>query len=134
MIVDVEERFYLKPDAGLFLLSPADETPVPPCDIQPEELDIAIAVDRLETETHLEVARVRSKWAGLRSFVPDRSPVVGYDLLQPGFFWLAALGGYGIQTAPALSALAANLVLRQREDDLAQLGLSKRAIGPERLK
>ena len=106
MLMDVDETFYLKPDAGQLLLSPADETPSVPCDAQPDELDIAMAVDRLEQATTLEVKRVRRKWAGLRSFVRDRSPVVGYDPSQPGFFWMAALGGYGIQTAPALSALA----------------------------
>jgi D-arginine dehydrogenase len=111
MLLDVEEQFYLKPDAGLLLLSPADETLSAACDAQPEELDIAIAIDRLQHFTTLEVQRVRSRWAGLRSFVKDRSPVVGYDPHQPGFFWLAALGGYGIQTAPALSAFAAALVL-----------------------
>jgi len=124
LIVDVEEQFYAKPEAGLVLFSPADETPIAPCDAQPEDLDVAIAVDRLQSETTLEVRRIRRKWAGLRSFVPDRSPVIGYDSLQPGFFWVAALGGYGIQTAPALSALAAALVLhRQADEHLASVGL-----------
>ncbi|MGH6966674.1 MAG: NAD(P)/FAD-dependent oxidoreductase [Phenylobacterium sp.] len=134
MLLDVEEQFYLKPDAGLLLLSPADETPVEPSDVQPEELDIAIAVDRLETATTLQVRHVRRKWAGLRSFAPDRSPVVGYDTLQPGFFWLAALGGYGIQTAPALSALAARLVLDLGPGEVpAQFGIETSALDPTRL-
>jgi D-arginine dehydrogenase len=111
LLADVGDRFYLKPDAGLLLLSPCDETLTPACDAQPDEMDVAVAVDRLEQATTLEVRHIRRKWAGLRSFVRDRSPVVGYDPVRPGFFWLAALGGFGIQTAPALSALAAGLVL-----------------------
>jgi D-arginine dehydrogenase len=108
--IDIEEAYYFKPDAGLLLVSPADETPVEPSDVQPEELDVAIAVDRLEKATRVSVKRVRRTWAGLRSFAPDRSPVIGFDPAAPGFFWLAGQGGYGIQTAPAASALAAALV------------------------
>lgn len=135
MILDVEENFYLKPDAGLLLLSPADETPTAPCDAQPDELDIAIAIDRLQTATTLSVNRIRGKWAGLRSFVEDRSPVVGYDLRQTDFFWLAALGGYGLQTAPALSALAARMVLRQDTDeDFSTIGLEKNDLSPLRIR
>ncbi len=132
-IVDVEEQFYIKPDAGLLLFSPADETLVAPCDAQPEDLDVAIAVDRLQCETTLEVRRIRRKWAGLRSFVLDRSPVIGYDRLQPGFFWMAALGGYGIQTAPALSALASALVLHRANEQLNNIGVSAQDISPARL-
>ncbi len=133
MILDAEEQFYMKPDAGLLLLSPADETPTIPSDVQPDELDIAIAVDRVESATTLQVRRVRSKWAGLRSFVSDRSPVVGYDPLQPGFFWLAALGGYGIQTAPALSALAASLVLERSPNvDIAPSEIRRDELSPTR--
>lgn len=113
MLLDAKERFYMKPDAGLLLLSPADETPSPPCDAQPDDLDVAIAIDELERVTSLAVRRVRHKWAGLRCFVNDRSPVVGFDPLRPGFFWHAALGGYGIQTAPALGRMAARLILEQ---------------------
>jgi D-arginine dehydrogenase len=110
LTIDIEEAYYFKPDAGLLLVSPADETPLEPCDVQPEELDVAIAIDRLEKATRASVERVRRKWAGLRSFAPDRSPVIGFDEAAPGFFWLAGQGGYGIQTAPAASALAAALV------------------------
>ena len=85
MLVDVEERFYLKPDAGMLLLSPADETEMEPCDAYPDELDVAVAVDRVERATSLEVKHVRHKWAGLRSFVTDRSPVVGFDPAVPAF-------------------------------------------------
>lgn len=134
MLLDVEEQFYAKPDAGLLLLSPGDETPTIACDASPDELDIAIAIDRLQNATTLEVRRVRSKWAGLRSFVADRSPVVGFDAVQPGFFWAAALGGYGIQTAPALSRVAASLALGQAiESEIADFGVRVADISPLRL-
>ncbi|MGA9795936.1 MAG: FAD-binding oxidoreductase [Rhizomicrobium sp.] len=110
MVIDIEESFYLKPDAGLLLISPADETPVTACDVQPEEFDIAVAIDRIERATTLKIARVRKRWAGLRSFAPDRSPIIGFDPELPAFFWLAGQGGYGIQTAPAAARLAATLV------------------------
>jgi D-arginine dehydrogenase len=134
MVFDVEEQFYLKPDAGMLLLSPCDETFTDPCDAQADELDIAIAVDRVERATTLQVKRIAHKWAGLRSFVKDRSPVVGYDPYRPGFFWLAALGGYGIQTAPALSRLAASLVLgTQVESDSLPDDVEVAALSPTRL-
>jgi D-arginine dehydrogenase len=110
LTIDIEETYYFKPDAGLLLVSPADETPVEACDVQPEDLDVAIAVDRLERATRVVVSRMRRKWAGLRSFAPDRSPVIGFDRGAPGFFWLAGQGGYGIQTAPAAAGLAAALI------------------------
>ncbi|HKD24260.1 MAG TPA: FAD-dependent oxidoreductase, partial [Rhizomicrobium sp.] len=99
LTIDIEETFYFKPDAGLLLVSPCDETPSPPCDAQPDEMDVAIAVDKLQSATTIEVSRVRRKWAGLRSFAPDRNLVVGFDARAEGFFWLAGQGGYGIQTA-----------------------------------
>jgi D-arginine dehydrogenase len=131
MLLDVEEQFYLKPDAGKLLLSPEDEILSEPCDAQPDDLDIAIAVDRVERATTLNVGHLAAKWAGLRSFVRDRTPVVGYDALQPGFFWLAALGGYGIQTAPALSALAAALALRTSTQSV-NCGVDEASLSPKR--
>jgi D-arginine dehydrogenase len=110
LVMDAQESFYFKPDAGMLLVSPANEDPVGPQDVQPEELDVAIAVDRVETATSLQIRQVRRKWAGLRSFVSDRSPVVGFGPDAPGFFWLAGQGGYGIQTAPAMGELVAALV------------------------
>jgi len=110
MVIDAAETFYFKPEAGLLLVSPANADPVPAQDVQPEELDVAIAVDRLETATTLQIRQVRRKWAGLRSFVADKTPVVGFAPDAPGFFWLAGQGGYGIQTAPAMGELAAALV------------------------
>ena len=108
--IDIEELFYFKPDAGKLFLSPADETPSLPCDAQPDEMDVAIAIDRVQQAAAIDVRHVRRKWAGLRSFSPDRSLVIGYDAHAQGFFWLAGQGGYGIQTAPAVSVLVASLV------------------------
>lgn len=110
LVIDASESFYFKPDAGVLLASPANADPVAPQDVQPEELDVAIAVDRLQTATTLTVRQVKRKWAGLRSFVADKTPVAGFAPDAPGFFWLAGQGGYGIQTAPALGELAAALV------------------------
>jgi D-arginine dehydrogenase len=134
IVMDAGEQFYFKPEAGLLLLSPCDETPSAPCDAQPDDTDVAIAVDRVERATTLAVRHVRRSWAGLRSFVKDRSPVAGYDPHAPGFFWLAALGGYGIQTAPALSALAAGLVLgRPIGAELPPFDLDPAVLAPARL-
>jgi D-arginine dehydrogenase len=113
MVVDVDETVYFKPDAGQLLVSPANEDPMEPCDAAPEELDVAMAVDRFETLTTERVKRINHRWAGLRSFVADRSPVAGYDSQTEGFFWLAGQGGYGIQMAPALARTAAALLLGQ---------------------
>ncbi len=107
MVMDAEERFYFKPESGGLLLTPADETPVPPHDVQPEELDQAIAVHRMEQVLDIDIRRLRHSWAGLRTFAPDRVLVIGEDPRQPGFFWLGGQGGYGIMTAPAASQLAA---------------------------
>ena len=131
--IDIDEQFYFKPDAGLLLLSPADEQPSLPCDAQPEELDVAIAVDRFEQATGTEVRQVRHRWAGLRVFAPDRSPVVGFDHIVPGFFWLVGQGGYGIQTAPALGRLAAALVCNEPvPSDIAACGVTSEMLSRAR--
>ncbi len=105
MTIDVDEQFYIKPDAGRLLISPADATLSPPCDAQPDEMDVAICVDRIETAFELQIRRIENKWAGLRSFLPDGNPVAGYDSAGEGFFWLAGQGGYGIQSARRWHAL-----------------------------
>lgn len=134
LTIDIDEGFYLKPDAGRLLLSPADETPSPPCDAQPDEMDVAVCIDRIETAFDLSVRRIESKWAGLRSFVPDKSPVAGFSTRAPGFFWLAGQGGYGIQTAPALSRFAAAAILgRPVPPDIADAGLDPSDLSPARL-
>lgn len=133
MVIDVDEQFYFRPDAGALLLSPGDETPSEPCDAQPEELDIAVCVDRVQTATTLQVSRIRRSWAGLRSFVADRTPVVGFAPDAPGFFWLAGQGGYGIQTAPAMGRLAAALARgEQTPADLAEFGVDTDDLRPDR--
>jgi D-arginine dehydrogenase len=135
MAVNADETLYFKADAGRFLASPADQTPSPPCDAQPEELDVATLIDRLERETLFEVKRLTAKWAGLRSFAPDRTPVCGFDPGRPAFFWLAGQGGYGIKTSPALSALAAALILRgELPAFLADEGVDPQSLSPARLR
>lgn len=111
MVIAADESVYFKPDAGRILVSPADETPSEPCDAAPDEEDVALAAWRFEEATGVPVRRIESRWAGLRTFAPDRSPVVGEDPEAPGFVWLAGQGGYGFQTAPALSRLVAALAL-----------------------
>ena len=137
LMVNVEEEFYFKPDAGALLLSPADETPSPPCDAQPEELDVALAVDRFETATGLDVSRITHRWAGLRTFAPDKTFVVGFDPRTEGFFWLAGQGGYGVQTSPGMAQLASALItgsspLEQAgvRDDLVKQLAPARLLGP----
>jgi D-arginine dehydrogenase len=135
MVCDVDETFYFKPEGGRLLGSPADATPVEPSDVQPEELDIALAVDRIERASLFTVRRISHRWAGLRTFAPDKTPVVGPDLKADGFFWLAGQGGYGIQTAPAMARTAAGLLSSGRvPEDLAALGVSAADLAPERLR
>ncbi|MGB0866761.1 MAG: NAD(P)/FAD-dependent oxidoreductase [Granulosicoccaceae bacterium] len=107
---EIDEDFYFKPDAGHLMVSPADETPVDPHDAWPEDMDIAIAADYMTQCTTLEITHVAHSWAGLRTFAPDRIPVVGSSAQQAGYFWLAGVGGYGIQTSPAVGQLAAALL------------------------
>lgn len=130
---DIDETVYFKPDAGQLLLSPANEDPMDPCDVAPEEMDIALAVDRFERLTSMPVPRIARRWAGLRSFVADRSPVAGFDARAEGFFWLAGQGGYGIQMAPALARAAAALVLGlPLPQDIGAQGVSAADLSPQR--
>jgi D-arginine dehydrogenase len=133
--IDIDEQFYFKPESGRILGSPADETPSPPCDAQPDELDVALGVDRIEKATILTVRRLLNKWAGLRSFVADKTPVVGFEPAADGFFWLAGQGGYGIQTAPALSRVVAALITTgDLPADIKAHGLDKAMLAPARLR
>ena len=111
LVRSLANEFYFLPEGGHLLASPADETPSPPCDAQPEELDIATAAWRIEDVTTMQVRRVLHKWAGLRTFTADRVPVAGFAADAPGFFWLVGQGGYGLQTAPAMAAATAALVV-----------------------
>jgi D-arginine dehydrogenase len=132
MVIDIDEHFYLKPEGGQLLVSPADETPVRPGDVQAEELDVALAVDRYERLTEQPVRRVTHRWAGLRSFVADDNPVVGRDPDVPSFFWLAGQGGFGIMTAPALARIAAGLITTG--DSPPGVGFDATRLGPARLR
>ncbi|WP_323021306.1 FAD-binding oxidoreductase [Pararhodobacter sp.] len=133
MVVDIDETFYLRPDAGKLLLSPADETPSEPCDAQPDEWDVALCIDRVQQAVDLPVRRIEHKWAGLRSFVADKAPVVGHAPDAPGFVWVAGQGGYGIQTAPAMGRTAAALALGQPiPQDIADQGVRAEALAPRR--
>ncbi len=131
---DVDDTFYLKPDSGRLMLSPADETPSAPCDAQPDEMDVAICVDRIEQAFDFKVQRIENRWAGLRSFVADRAPVCGFDPDLAGFFWLAGQGGYGIQSAPALAQLAAALITGAAlPEGLTDRGFEPDSVSPLRL-
>jgi len=130
----IEEDWYFKPDAGMLLGSPANADPVPPHDVQPEELDIAIAIDRIERMTTLAIRRPTRVWAGLRSFVADGDLVGGADPELPGFFWSAAQGGYGIQTSPAMGQSVAALVRGEPiPTHIAGFGLTPAMLSPSRL-
>jgi D-arginine dehydrogenase len=132
-VIGAAEDWYFKPEAGLLLGSPANADLVEPQDVQPEELDVALAIDRIEAITTLTVNRPARVWAGLRSFVADGRLVGGFDARAPGFFWVAAQGGYGIQTSAAMgeacAALARGLPLPQH---LADFGLSAAMLSPAR--
>jgi len=134
-VVGADESWYIKPDAGVLLGSPANADPVPPHDVQPEELDIAIAIDRIETATTLQIRRPIRTWAGLRSFVADGDLVGGFDARVPGFFWVAAQGGYGIQTSAAMGQACAALLLgHAMPSHLADFGLTPAMLSPARLR
>ncbi|HEX2381638.1 MAG TPA: FAD-binding oxidoreductase [Acidimicrobiales bacterium] len=133
LVADVDDRFYFKPEGPQLLCSLADETPSPPCDAQPDEVDVALAIERINDATTLELRHVRRAWAGLRSFVADRTPVVGMDPDVRGFCWLAGQGGYGIQTAPGMARATAGLVLDGRlPDDLLAMGVDEADLSPVR--
>jgi D-arginine dehydrogenase len=134
MCIAVDESWYLKPDAGQLLGSPANADPVPPQDVQPEEFDIARGIHSIEEMTTLQIRRPSRTWAGLRSFVADGDLVGGFDAAAPGFFWLAAQGGYGIQTSAAMgqacAAMARGLPLPKA---IADHGLTPEMLSPSRL-
>jgi D-arginine dehydrogenase len=133
-VIDADETWYFKPDAGVLLGSPANADPVPPHDVQPEELDIATAIDRIEAATTLTIRRPIRTWAGLRSFVADGDLVGGFDPAAPGFFWVAAQGGYGIQTSAAMGRACAALARGEPIPvDIAAFGLTEAMLSPARL-
>ncbi|MFT3779837.1 MAG: FAD-binding oxidoreductase [Ottowia sp.] len=133
--VDEGEGWYFKPDAGQLLGSPANADATTPHDVQPEELDIALGIHRIQEATTLEIRRPSATWAGLRSFVRDGEIVIGFDGACPGFFWLAAQGGYGIQSAAGASLLAASLIAgAPLPDELLAHGVDSALLRPSRLR
>lgn len=133
LIGDVGETWYCKPQSGKLLVSPADATPVEPHDAFADDMTLAEGIDRFQQAVSFEVTRVEHTWGGLRSFVADGNPVVGYDPQLEGFFWLVGQGGYGIQTAPALSRVAAALVRREAVPaDIAAEGFDAAEVSPSR--
>ena len=134
LVHEANAKFYAKPEpGGNLLVSPVDETPSDPCDARPEPVDIARALDELHAHTTVSSRHVRRSWAGLRTFAPDRGPVIGFDGAARGFFWLVGQGGTGIQTAPAQGRVAAELLLDGRlPADVAALGLTAAELSPAR--
>lgn len=128
--ITIDETWYAKPEAGKLMVSPADQDPVPPQDIYVDDMVLAEGLDRYERAVTVPVTRVERSWAGLRTFARDRTPVVGYDPRTDGFFWLAGQGGYGVQTAPALSQIASLLI---RKKAAAGFGNVAELLAPARL-
>ncbi len=134
LCLGADESWYLKPDAGQLLGSPANADPVPAQDVQPEELDIALGVHQIEDMTTLQVRRPTRTWAGLRSFAPDGDLVAGFDPHTPGFFWVAGQGGYGIQTSAAMGEASAALIRGlPLPGHIADFGLNEAMLSPARL-
>ena len=135
LTISADESWYFRPEGGDLLISPADETPQAPADAQPDEMDIAVCIDRIQSKTTMTVTRLVSKRAGLRTFVFDKSPVAGFADDVDGFFWLAGQGGYGIQTAPVMAAFSAGMVLDgEPPARLLEAGLSAATLSPLRLR
>lgn len=135
LLLDVDDEFYFKPEAGKILASPCDETPMDAHDVAPDELDVAICADRVMQATLLDIRHIAHKWAGLRSFAPDRSPVIGPDPDNASFIWMAGQGGYGMQMGPALARACAGLALKgQVPQDILNFGLDPHAVLVDRFR
>lgn len=135
MVVDVDHRFYFRPDGVQLLCSLAEETPSDPGDARPEMEDVALAIERINQATTLDIRTVSSQWAGLRTFAPDRDLVIGEEPGAPGFFWLVGQGGTGIMTSPAFGALVASQVVNGAlPDDLAVAGVDPARTSPARFR
>lgn len=133
MTFDVAETFYFKPEAGRIMVSPVDMARSVPCDAQADELEVAVAIDRIHRCTTMEVRTVIHKWGGLRTFAPDHEPVIGKDMEQPGFIWLAGQGGNGVMAGAAAARLAASFALNTAiPADLAALGITAENVSPGR--
>jgi D-arginine dehydrogenase len=133
LVSDVTETLYFKPEAGRLLISPADRTVLQPQDVQADELDVAVAVDRFETMTNWAIKKVTHRWAGFRTLTPDEEPVVGFDTVVPSFLWAAGFGGFGIQAAFAAgSCCEALLTNGSLPPELAMHGVSLERLSPGR--
>ncbi|GHF11220.1 glycerol-3-phosphate dehydrogenase [Kordiimonas sediminis] len=133
LVIDIDEAFYFKPEGIGYLISPADETPSQPCDAQPEIEDLARGIEHFQEATGIPVKRIENKWAGLRTFAPDRKPVIGFDTTMPAFFWNVGQGGFGIQTSPAWSRTAAAVLEgAPLPQDLTDFGVDAVSYSPER--
>lgn len=134
LVICVDEEFYFRPEGAGILLSPGDETPSEAVDARADDLDVALAIERVNAATTLGVRSIQTAWAGLRTFLADRNPAVGFDPAHDGFFWLVGQGGYGIQTAPGLAALAAALIEGGTARGwTAEAGLDLSRLAPRRL-
>ena len=134
-VIGIDESYYFKPDAGQLLGSPANADPVAPHDVVPEELDVALGIHRIEQVTSFQIRRPSHSWAGLRSFVADGDLVIGWDNHVPRFFWLAAQGGYGIQSAAGAALLARQFALDEPlSASLVEEGVTRDALSPARLR
>jgi D-arginine dehydrogenase len=133
--VDIAETWYAKPQSGKMIVSSADATPVDPHDAYADDMAIAEGIERFMNATTIEVSRLEHSWGGLRTFAPDGSPVIGFDASTEGFFWLVGQGGYGIQSCPALSRVAAAMATHNAiPKDVLEAGLELNHISPERLR
>jgi D-arginine dehydrogenase len=135
MLVETDENWYLRPDGVQFLCSLAEEVPSQPMDARPRMEDVALAIERINEATTLDIRTVNSQWTGLRTFAPDRDLVIGEDPTAHGFFWLVGQGGIGVQTSPAYGALLASLALmRDLPDDLVVAGVDPQRTAPNRFR
>lgn len=134
LVLDIGDQFYFKPDGANIWASPSDETPVDAGDVQPDELTVAITVDRIEKATHYKITSIARRWAGLRTFAPDRAPVFGFDPRTTGFFWCVGQGGFGIQTSAAAGMLcAAQIAATPLPDSLGVNGVTAQRYAIDRL-
>jgi len=135
MVVDVDEQFYFKPERSHIMGSLAEENLMEPHDVGVREVDVALAIERIEAATTMKISHVAKTWAGLRTFTLDRMPAIGFDPDQRGFFWLVGQGGFGIMTAPAAARATAALVDGHRlPDDIVSAGLDPSEIDPARFR
>lgn len=134
-VVDAREQWYMKPEGPHVLGSAASEIPQEPSDARPDEMDVALGIERINESTTLSIRSIKNQWAGLRTFTHDRNPAAGFDNEVGGFFWLVGQGGYGIHTSPALGYTAASLLVdRVVPESIARYGVTKEMLDPGRLR